>query len=428
MTIIVRERRPEPVAISGVGLATPLGHDLATHGAALLGGRSAAAPIRAFDARRFPVANACEVAGFDPAGLPAAVLGLDDRKSELAVAAALRAVADHGVLPNDAAVVYATGLSSVSLTELHEDCAPFVTSGAFDFAAFAAAEGDRRQAPWRHQVDRPIGILRAHLGLEGASACHFSACAAGTAAVGHAADLIRRGEATVALAGAGDSMVHPFGMLPFILLGATSTEADPTRVCRPFDRGRDGFVMGEGGAFFVLEPLSRARAAGRRVYGVVLGWGSSTDAASVTAPHPEGLGAERAMRAALLDAGTDAGAIDYINAHGTGTPLNDVTEAGAIRRVFGANAPPVSSSKAQVGHAIAAAGAVELLGCLAAFEHARLPPNAHLEDIDPKVDLDLVGRSGRAAEVGLLLSNSFGFGGQNACLAVAHPAWDGVSP
>ncbi|MCA9560423.1 MAG: beta-ketoacyl-[acyl-carrier-protein] synthase II, partial [Myxococcales bacterium] len=195
----------------------------------------------------------------------------------------------------------------------------------------------------------------------------------------------------------------------------------PARAGRPFDQDRDGFVMGEGGAFVVLEPLSRARAAGRTVHGVLLGWGTSCDAHNVTAPHPEGLGAERAMRAALADAGLDAEQIDYVNAHGTGTRLNDVTEAAAIRRLFGAKAPPVSSSKAQLGHTIAAAGAVELLACLAAFAGERMPPNPHLDRADREIDLDLVEPEGRAGAPRFLLSNSFGFGGQNACLALAHP-------
>jgi 3-oxoacyl-[acyl-carrier-protein] synthase II len=270
-------------------------------------------------------------------------------------------------------------------------------------------------------VVRPLRLLGDHLGQAGPRAVHFSACAAGAAAVGHAADLIRRGETTVALAGAADSMVHPFGLLPFILLGATSLNTDPETAARPFDQSRDGFVMGEGGAFFVLEPLSRARAAGRRVYGLLKGHGTSSDAFNVTAPHPEGAGAERAMRRALEDARLPASAIGYINAHGTGTPLNDTIEALAIRRVFGDRAPPVSSSKAQFGHTIAAAGAVELLASLAAIAGERLPPNPTLRQVDSRIDLDLVERTGRPARVEAVLSNSFGFGGQNACLVVAHP-------
>ncbi|MCB9536327.1 MAG: hypothetical protein H6704_08685 [Myxococcales bacterium] len=425
----VHVRAPDlAVAITGVGLATPLGSRFDAFRDALLAGRSAVAPIRAFDATGFPVRNACEVPDFDPAArlpadLYAAVRGQDDRKTELALAAAVDALADHGAVDAGAGVVFGTGLSSVSLAELAQDLVPFVTADhRFDYAAFGARPTPKdAQAPARHTVDRVLPLLAAHAGLGGPRHGHFSACAAGTAAIGHALDLVRRGAAPMVLAGGGDSMVHPFGLLPFILLGATSPQVDPARAGRPFDQARDGFVMGEGAAFFVLEPLHAARAAGRRVYAVVRGWGCSTDAHNVTAPHPEGAGAERAMRAALADAGLDPAAVDYINAHGTGTPLNDGIEAAAIRRVFGAKAPPVSSSKAQVGHAIAAAGAVELLACLAAFDGGRLPPTAHLADLDPAVDLDIVGPEGRAGTPRIILSNSFGFGGQNACLALAHP-------
>lgn len=421
----------DPVAITGVGLATPLGHDFETFAEQLLAGVCGTGAIAAFDAREFPVRNACEVARFEPrARLPKAladaVCGLDDRKTELAMVAALDAARDHGALAAEAGVAYATGLSSVSVIELEEDYAPYLdTEANVDYARFGRERADVRdaQSPRRHLVDRPVGLLREALGLRGSGTCHFSACAAAAEAIGHAADRIRRGEVPMMLAGGADSMVHPFGMLPFILLGATSTAVNPAEAGRPFDRDRDGFVMGEGGAFFVLEPLSAARAAGRRVYGLVLGWGSSCDAHNVTAPHPEGVGAERAMRAALADAGLSTGEVDYINAHGTGTLLNDVTEAGAIRRLFGESGPPVSSSKAQVGHTIAAAGAVELLACLAAFHGERLPPNPHLMHADRAVELDLVEPAGRAGKPRVILSNSFGFGGQNACLALGHPEW-----
>ncbi len=420
--------RREAVAITAVGLASPLGNDLETFAERLLAGESAVAPIRSFDASEFPVRNACEVRehALDmlPPSLAVRLAGLDDRKAELAVAAALRASAG-GRLPADALLAYATGLSSISLTELHQDWLPFIVDGAYDHAAAVAAEGTPRQAPWRHQVDRPAELLRRHLGIAAAPVTHFSACAAATAALGDAADQIRSGRHPVALAGGADSMVHPFGLLPFILLGATSEERDPARAGRPFEADRDGFVMGEGAAFFVVEPVARARAEGREILGLLLGWGSSTDAYNVTAPHPDGLGAERAMRAALADARLDPGAVDYVNAHGTGTPLNDGVEAAAIRRVFGDSAPPVSSTKAQVGHCIAAAGALELAACVAALRGGRLPPNAHLGAVDPKIDLDLVEREGRTGTPGVLLSNSFGFGGQNACLALAHPDWDG---
>jgi 3-oxoacyl-[acyl-carrier-protein] synthase II len=423
---------PEAIAITGIGLRTPLGLDAATFMARLVAGESAVAPIRAFPRAGFPVQLACEVPHFDAESLPEALAaqmrGLDDRKGELAIAAALAAIADFGeALPKTAALLYGTGLSSVSLRELEEDCLPFLNAeGRFDYAKFGGASAPASpQAPRRHAVERPMDLVAAHLGLRGLRSHHFSACAAGAAALGHAVDILRRGEAEVALVGAADSMVHPFGLLPFILLGATTPNADPATAARPFDQHRDGFVMGEAGAFYVLEPLARARAAGRRVHGLLLGHGTSSDAFNVTAPHPEGAGAERAMRRALADAGIEAGRVGYINAHGTGTPLNDAIESQAIRRVFGAAAPPVSSAKAQIGHTIAAAGAVELLACLAAFATGHLPPNPNLRQVDGRIDLDLVGRTSRPAAIDIAVSNSFGFGGQNAALVVGHPDLQG---
>lgn len=420
--------RPIPVAITAMGTASPLGHDLDTFSDALLAGHTAVRPITAFDATGLGAQNACEVLGFDPqtrlpSALFEAISGRDDRKSELALAAACDAIAAHGELATDCGIVFGAGLSSVSVAELLEDCAPYIDAdGRYDYAAFGAAQPRQRpQAPLRHLVHRPIDLLRGHFGLSGPTACHTSACAASTAAVGHALDLIRRGEASMMIAGGADSMIHPFGMIPFVVWGAMTTEPDPARAGRPFEAERSGFVMGEGAAFFVLEPLESARAAGREPLALVHGWGSSCDAYNVTAPHPEGKGAIRAMSGALTDAGLAPEAVGYINAHGTGTPLNDVVEAAAIRRVFGANAPPVSSSKAQFGHVIAAAGAIELMACLAGFKGERLPPNAHLETPDPAIDLDLVGPKGRAGAVEYMLSNSFGFGGQNASLILGHP-------
>lgn len=412
------------VAITAVGLRTPLGHQFGGFTEALLAGRCGTDLIRRFDARRFPVKVACEVQdeGDLPRALAAAMAGLEDRKGELALLAALDAASRGGPLPAETAVLYATGLSSATATELNQDYVHALDgAGGLDFAALGPRAGVRYQSPWRHLVDRPARLIRRHLGLTGPWACHFSACAAGSAAIGHGADLIRRGLAPVALVGGGDSMVHPFGMMPFIRLGAATEEADPLRAGRPFDKDRSGFVMGEGAAFFRLEPYAAAKAAGRPILGVIAGWGSSLDAYNVTAPHPEGHGAAKAMRGALADAGWRPEQIGYVNAHGTGTALNDVAEAKAVRAVFGAGAPPVSSSKAQLGHAIAAAGALELAACLAAFAGGALPPNPHTDQADPAIDLDLVGAVGRPGAPAALLSNSFGFGGQNACLAVAHP-------
>lgn len=424
---LLRER--DAVAITAIGLRTPIGHDFDGFTEALLAGRSGHRLIQRFRVEGFPAKVACEVRGDHlslPDPLAEAMAGLDARMGELALSAALSAVAHHGALPPESAVVYATGLSSVSCGELVQDYMPWLDDdGRLDHDAMGAHPWQpgtpRPQSPWRHLVDRPARLLRSHLGLTGPWACHFSACAAGAAAIGHGADLVRRGLAPAALVGGADSMIHPFGLMPFIRLGAATEEPDPRRAGRPFDRDRSGFVMGEGSAFFVLEPYTTARAAGRPILGVLAGWGSSLDAYNVTAPHPEGHGAAQAIRGALAAAGWGPERVQYINAHGTGTALNDVAEARAIRAVFGAGAPPVSSSKAQLGHAIAAAGAVEMAACLSAFAGGALPPNPHTDEVDPAIDLDLVGKVGRPGAPAALLSNSFGFGGQNACLALAHP-------
>jgi 3-oxoacyl-(acyl-carrier-protein) synthase len=417
------------VAITGIGLRTPLGHTLEAFSTRVLGGSSAVAPIRAFDATPFPTRLACEIETSTaallaalPEALHVSVAGLDDRKGALALAAALDAVVSRGrPLPTDTAIAYGTGLSSVSLRELSEDCLPFLgDDGRFDYAAFARA-GLRAsaQAPRRHAVTAPLRALRRHLDVTGPFDVHFSACAAAAAAIGHAVDRVRSGEVDVALAGGADSMIHPFGLLPFMLLGATSAETDPFRAARPFDRARAGFVMGEGAAFYVLEPLDRVLAEGRTPLAVLLGHGTSGDAHNVTAPHPEGLGARLAMSRALTDAGVRPEHVDYVNAHGTGTPLNDVTEAAAIRAVFGAHGPAVSSTKGQVGHTIAAAETVELLACVAALRGGRLPPGVGLENPDPRIEVDLVPAEGRVSQPHVIMSNSFGFGGQNAVLLLA---------
>lgn len=422
-------RGVEPVAITALGLQTPLGDRWPDFIGALLSGHSASGAIGAFDARNFPVTNACEVADQHlierlPEPLMAELRGRGDRRAELALLAGLAAAEAWGRLPAEAGCVFATGLSSVKLEQLDQDLTRFITAeGTFDDVAFGRAPtAARPMAPWRNLVARPLDLLADHLGLRGPRACHFSACAAGAAAVAHAADLVRRGVAPAMLVGGADSMVHPFGMLPFIRLGATTLQSDPERAGLPFDRDRDGFVMGEGAAFFVVEPVAAAKAAGRPILGLLLGAGTSLDAWRVTAPHPDGLGAERSMRAALADAGLDPAQVDYVNAHGTGTPLNDVTESAAIARVFaGRKGPAVSSSKAQFGHAIAAAGALELAAVLAGFAGDRMPPTAHLQQLDPAIEVDVVGPEGRAGGPRIALSNSFGFGGQNATLAIGHP-------
>ena len=426
-------KKQSPIAITGIGLATPLGNRFETYAENLIAGVSAVGPIQAFNAQNFPVKNACEstLPNLDdmdgPFELKRALSGISDRKSEFALYAALSAISNYGEsLGENVGFLYGTGLSSISPRELEEDFFPFFDDeGNFDYDALArTSRHAHHQSPRRHEVGRIAQEIASTHGFTGPVSSHFSACAAGAAAIGHGMDLLRQGRVSKALAGGADSMVHPYGMVPFILLGATSREHDPSRAGRPFDKDRDGFVMGEGGVFFVLESLDDARLSGRDIMGVLLGWGSSCDAHNVTAPHPEGAGARRAMERAIDDAGLEKQRIGYVNAHGTGTALNDVVEAKAIGDLFGAHRPAVSSSKGQIGHAIAAAGALEMVSCLAAFKQGALPPNAHLETPDPNIEIDLVGVESRYQETEVILSNSFGFGGQNVSLVIGHPEGD----
>jgi 3-oxoacyl-[acyl-carrier-protein] synthase II len=251
----------------------------------------------------------------------------------------------------------------------------------------------------------------------------LTACAASSQAIGEAAEIVRRGEADVMLSGGTHSMIHPFGVTGFNLLTALSTRNDePTRASRPFDNDRDGFVLGEGAAMVVLEELEHARRRGATIHGELLGYGSTADAYRITDTHPEGRGAAACINMALADAGRDAGDIDYVNAHGTSTDVNDKVETLAIKKVFGDRASklPVSSTKSMMGHLIAAAGATELIVCLMAIRDGILPPTINYETPDPNCDLDYVPNKAREARCERALSNSFGFGGQNIALIVGR--------
>jgi 3-oxoacyl-[acyl-carrier-protein] synthase II len=266
-----------------------------------------------------------------------------------------------------------------------------------------------------------VAVLADRLGLRGAVIPHVSACAAGTLAVAHAAALIERGEIDVAVAGAFDSMINPLGIGGMARLGAPSPRSAPD-ACRPFDRRRDGLVVGEGAAMFVVERAARALARGARPLARILGWGSTQDGYRVTMPRPDGQQAARAMSLALARARLPAEAIGYINAHGTGTPLNDPAEARAIHLALGAHAArvPVSSIKGAVGHLMAASGAIEIAACLLPFSHDLLPGTAHHEQPDPACAIDVIGPRPVAAQVEVVLSNSFGFGGQNATILLGR--------
>ncbi len=335
----------------------------------------------------------------------------DDRKGSLAWAAASDAAAGAPA-QGRRGVWLGTGLSSLTPDEIRQDLYPFRTGDHFDRDAMAHDLAADRPSPRRHDPARVTRTLAAALGADRAETS-FSACAAASQAIASAARAVARGEVDVAFAGGHDAMIHPVGMLSFVVLGALS----PSQ-CRPFDRRRDGFLIGEGAAVFVLEREADARARGATILARWLGAGTSVDAYNVTAPHPEGEGAALAMRRALADAGLEAADIDYVNAHGTGTPVGDRAEALAVHRVLGD--VPVSSFKGAVGHCVAAAGAVELALCLAAFRDAVFPGTVGLEELDPDIRANVI-RDARPGRIRTILSNSFGFGGQNCAVIVGAP-------
>ena len=432
------------VVITGLGVACPLGTDLDAVARAQREGRSGAGPLRAaFDAPGLPIQAACRVPEWDlvtslgPA-LAAPLLGRGDRKSEFgwfAAISALRAafgsddaaIATISRLGPRAALHTASGLVSSLPAEGENDVlACLRPDGSFDHAASFAALASPNPLRARHFTDRVNHLLAGRYGFRGPALVNHGACAAGAVAIGTAARWIRQGRCDLAVAGGFESMIHPFGVLSFQLLGALSERADcpPHEVSRPFDRTRDGFVLGEGAGMLVLEAEEQARARGATIWGEVRGLGTSMDAHRATAPPPDGRGAAVAMRAALLHAGLEGGAIDWINAHGTGTPLNDAAETAAIKAVFGSRgqAPPVTSSKSGIGHAVAAAGAVEAVLCFLALRDKILPPTLNLHEPDPDCDLDYVPLVARdAPQLRAVLSNSFGFGGVNASLVLGEP-------
>jgi 3-oxoacyl-[acyl-carrier-protein] synthase II len=293
--------------------------------------------------------------------------------------------------------------------------------GRVDTAEFTRM-GIKELHPIREAEQEP-GTPSAHLasvfGARGPNANCLTACAASSQAIGEAFELIRRGSADVILSGGTHSMIHPFGVTGFILLTALSTRNDePTRASRPFDRDRDGFILGEGAGMLVLEELEHAEKRRARIYGEVVGYGSTADAFRITDSHDEGRGAIACMKEALECAGLDPSDIDYINAHGTSTAVNDSIETLAIKRTFGEQAyrVPISSTKSMMGHLIAAAGSVEAIVCLLAIRDGVLPPTVNLDHPDPACDLDYIPHTARERAIDVALSNSFGFGGQNITL------------
>jgi 3-oxoacyl-(acyl-carrier-protein) synthase len=412
------------VFITGIGLVTPLGEDAPGTWRALLAGESGIDVIRRFDASGFPVRIGAEVKRFDVAAVPSRLRKFAARQHAFALGAADEALRDAGLAPcADTAARWAcvvgAGMMGVDYDELvafQRRSAPrgtLVTDGlngsGADPIAFA-----------RSQPNAGLSLLVQRFDIRGHAGAVHTACASGGQAVGAAMRLVRRGTADWALAGGFDAMLNPIGLAGFCLLGALSTDNErPERASRPFDRTRNGFVLGEGAGFVVLESEDAARRRGARVYAELAGEGNALSSYRITDSHPSGSGPIQAMRQALADAGDAPEDVDYVNAHGTSTPMNDRSECAAIRAVFGGAAErvAVSSTKSLTGHLIAAAGAVEAAFCALAIRDGVVPPNANLVQRDPACDLRFVERTSHRP-VRVALSNSFGFGGSNNCLVV----------
>ncbi|HIQ19718.1 MAG TPA: beta-ketoacyl-[acyl-carrier-protein] synthase II [Planctomycetes bacterium] len=418
------------VVITGIGLVTPLGAAAEEVWQRLLAGQSGVDYITHFDASNFPTKIAAEVRNWDlsDVGEDPADWQSQGRHTQFAIGAATKAIRDSGVLdsPLDPArfgVYTGSGEGQQDFDRFTEMMVAGLQTGQLDIVAFTR-KGLEILDPvleMEQEPNIPAAHLASRFNAQGPNVNCLTACAASSQAVGEATEIIRRGEADVMLAGGTHTMIHPFGVTGFNLLTALSTRNDePAKASRPFDRDRDGFVLGEGAGMVVLEELQRAKARGAPIYGEITGYGSTADAFRITDTHPEGRGAISCMRMALEDGRANLDEIDYINAHGTSTAVNDRVETLAIKQVFGPQAYkiPVSSTKSMVGHLIAAAGASELIYCLLAIRDQVLPPTINYETPDPDCDLDYVPNTAREARCHKVLSNSFGFGGQNITLLV----------
>lgn len=411
--------------ITGVGCASAFGLGARALFDGLSEGRAAVGSIRGFDARTFPARVAGEVPLFGDellARLPTHDPTWDhdgtlrDRKVVFALLAAAEAweQARCGVEERRATLSIALGLERAFV----DDFLPLLGDHDLDWGAEASAGLPRVR--FRSTADLAANATRSLLDLRGATIVNVSACAAGGLAIAHAASLIHRNAADIVVCGGSDSMINPLGLGGMARVGALSPRADAADACRPFDCKRDGLAMGEGAAMFVVESDAYAKARGARPLAHILGWGSTQDGFRATAPRPDGARARLAMTTALRRANLVGADIGYVNAHGTGTHLNDPAKARAIREAIGPHVA-VSSIKGAVGHLMAASGALELASCLMAFERDLLPGTAHHQVRDPECDIDVIGREPRAARVDALVTNSFGFGGQNVSLVLARP-------
>ena len=401
------------VVITGIGPVTPIGVGLEDFWSGATSGRNGIGPITRFDTSDLPVRISAEVKDFDPRDwLDPKEARRTDRFVQYAVAAAKLAWADAGDPKVDgtrAAVIFGTGIGGIET--LIENHTTMLERGAGRVSPFMVPG---------LMANGPGGHIAMEFGITGPNFATVSACASGAHAVGEAYRRVRDGDVELAVAGGSEAATLPICLAAFSQMGALARDPDPERACRPFDANRSGFVMAEGACALILEDAERAAGRGARVYAEIAGYGASDDAFHITAPDPAGSGAAFAIRTALADAGETAEAVDYVNAHGTSTPLNDAGETAALKAALGerAYAIPVSSTKSMTGHMLGAAGAIEAAVAALAVARGTIPPTIHYETPDPACDLDYVPNTARTADVRLAISNSFGFGGQNAVLAI----------
>lgn len=402
------------VVVTGMGAITPLGTGVEAFWRNLVAGRSGVGPLTRFDASAYSTRIAAEVKDFDPAAfIDRKEARRMDRFTQYAVAAARMAMDDAGIVvededPDRLGVTLGTGIGGMETLT--------------DQFTLLVEKGPGRVSPFFVPMmigNMAAGQISIAFGLKGPNTTLVTACASAANAIGDAFKMIQRGDAEVMVTGGSEAAIVPLAVAGFCSMKALSTRNDdPASASRPFDAGRDGFVLGEGSGILVLEDLEHAQKRGARIYAEVLGYGLTADAYHIVEPAPEGDGGARSMTRAIVDAGLVPSDIDYINAHGTSTPKGDILETVGIKRVFGDHARrlAVSSTKSMTGHLLGAAGAIEAIASILALKEGIIPPTINLEDPDPECDLDYVPNAARVADLKVALSNSFGFGGQNATL------------
>ncbi len=410
------------VVITGLGLITPVGNDVPSTWGSLLGGVSGGATITHFDPKDLDVRIACEVKGFDASKyLDRKEIKRADRFTHLALAGAAQAMKSAGyddsrpdTSPDRFGVITGSGIGGIGTLEKQHQ--------------LLLDRGPDRVSPFfvpMFIADMAPGLISMKYGAPGPNYTTVSACASSAHAIGNSFHLIQQGTADVMISGGAESTVTPLTIAGFAAMKALSTRNDsPETASRPFDATRDGFVLGEGCGMLILEGLEFARARGAGIIAEVIGYGQTADAHHITAPAPEGEGAQRAMRLALSDAGLDPTDVDYINAHGTSTPYNDLTETQAIKMVFGEHAANlvVGSTKSMTGHTLGAAGGLEAVICALVVSEGKIPPTINFCEPDPDCDLNYAHNQGIEKPIKVALTNSFGFGGHNVCLAIRR--WD----